>query len=229
MYYAVISGDIISSTSLQSPHKKLLESHLKLLLKELGQQFEVFGRVIKGDYIECVIPNPGDGLRVAIAIKSFVKSIPLEIQDYGSNKNRAKQFKIHGIRLALGYGTLDRYSPQDGVMDGEAIYLSGRAINNISSTYNKERIVIKNTLFFVSSNESYNERFTPLLSLLDVLLSKATSRQSEVLFHKLLFRDEETIAQQLGIGQSAVNQHSTGVGWNAIEEAVDYFKKIVNK
>jgi hypothetical protein len=40
---------------------------------------------------------------------------------------------------------------------------------------------------------------------------------------------EEEIAKRLGIGQSAVNQHSTSVGWNAIEEAVNYFKMVISK
>ncbi|MAO07158.1 MAG: fumarate hydratase [Alteromonas sp.] len=227
MKYIVISGDVISSTSLQSLHKEALETHLLNLLKDLKKEFQVFGRVIKGDYIECVVPQAKEGLRVALAIKSYVKSIPVEIEAYTKDKNRAKQFKVHGIRLAMGYGALERYQPEEGIIDGEAIYFSGREISSVSPTYNKERIVIKNTLFFASNNPDYNQRFLPLLSLLDVLLSKATARQCEVLYHKLLYREEEEISQLLGIGQSAVNQHSTSVGWNAIEEAVNYFNKVV--
>ena len=62
------------------------------------------------------------------------------------------------------------------------------------------------------------------MALLDVLLSKATSRQCKVLYLKLMNNQESEIAKRLNIGQSAVNQHSTSVGWNAIEEAVNYFK-----
>ena len=40
---------------------------------------------------------------------------------------------------------------------------------------------------------------------------------------------EDEIAKRLGIGQSAVNQHSTSVGWNAIDEAVNYFKMVISK
>ncbi|MEZ4858723.1 MAG: fumarate hydratase [Flavobacteriaceae bacterium] len=228
-YYVVISGDIIASTSLNSPYKEAMEGHLQTLLQDLKRHFRVYGRIIKGDYLECVVPNPKEGLRVALAIKSFVKSIPVQIEENAQDSNRAKLFKIHGIRLAIGYGTLSRFKPEEGIIDGEAIYFSGREINNIAPTYNKERIVIKNTLFFASNKEDYNQRFLPLLSLLDVLLSKATSRQSEVLYHKLFYKEEETIATLLGIGQSAVNQHSTSVGWNAIEESVLYFSNVVSK
>src|SRR5690606_17269223 len=96
------------------------------------------------------------------------------------------------------------------------------------TTYNKERIVIKNTMFFASKDETLNRSLKPLLALLDVLMGKATSRQCEVLYLKLMKNPEEEIAKRLGIGQSAVNQHSTSVGWNAIEEAVNYFKFVTS-
>ncbi|HLT49834.1 MAG TPA: hypothetical protein VKZ90_05245 [Aequorivita sp.] len=228
MNYSVISGDIVSSTGLHTQDRKFVEENLNDLLHNLKQEFNVFGRIIKGDYLECVVPNAAEGLQVALAIKSFVKAIPIKIKTYKSEDNRIKQFKTHGIRLAIGYGELSRYKPEEGVIDGEAIYLSGREISG-ETTYNKERIVIKNTLFFASKDEKLNKNFQPLLALLDVLLSKATSRQCEVLYLKLMNNQEEEIAKRLGIGQSAVNQHSTSVGWNAIEEAVNYFKMVISK
>ncbi len=227
MNYSVISGDIVSSTSLTSEDRKFVEEKLKSLLSDLEDEFNVYGRVIKGDYLECVVPNPSEGLQVALAIKSFVKAIPIKTKAYKTADSRIKQFKTHGIRLAIGYGELTRYKPDEGIIDGEAIYFSGREISG-ETTYNKERIVIKNTLFFASNKEELNKNFQPLLALLDVLMSKATSRQCEVLYLKLLNNQEEGIAKQLGIGQSAVNQHSTSVGWNAIEEAVNYFKFIIS-
>lgn len=226
--YSVISGDIVSSTSLKSDDSALVEAQLKILIQDLNKKFKAYSRVIKGDYIECVVPNASEGLQVALAIKSFIKALPINTQNYKKDDNRFKQFKTHGIRLAIGYGNLSRYLPEDGIIDGEAIYLSGREISG-GTTYNKERIVIKNTLFFVANNDKLNTIFQPVLSLLDVLFSKATSRQCEVLYLKLLNCQEEEIAQKLGISQSAVNQHSTSVGWNAIDEAVKFYKTIILK
>ncbi len=227
MNYSVISGDIVSSTGLHVQDRKFVEENLHTMLHSLKEEFNVYGRIIKGDYLECVVPNAADGLQVALAIKSFVKAIPIQAKTYKSEDNRIKQFKTHGIRLAIGYGELSRYKPEEGVIDGEAIYLSGREISG-ETTYNKERIVIKNTLFFASKDEKLNKIFQPLLALLDVLLSKATSRQCEVVYLKLMNNQEEEIARRLGIGQSAVNQHSTSVGWNAIDEAVNYFKMVIS-
>lgn len=226
--YSVISGDIISSSSLGIANKQILEAHLQTLLGDIEKHFKSFGRVLKGDYLECVIPNAGEALQACLAIKSYVKTIPISEESLTKDKNRAKLFKEYGVRLAIGYGELERYDPINGVMDGEAIYYSGRKINS-KSTHDKERVVIKNTLFFSSKNEAMNKKWTTILELLDVLFTKATRRQCEVVYLKLLGHNEDAIAKKLGIDQSVVNRHSTNVGWNAIETAVTYFKESLTK
>lgn len=224
MHVAVISGDIVSSTALTPSERENLAETLLDLLDRLKEKFEVFGRLIKGDYLECVVPNSKDGLRVALILKSFVKQFAGSVTGEKTETQRIRYFKSHGIRLALGYGTLSVFDPEKNSIDGEAIYLSGREISG-ETTYNKQRLTIKNSLFFASNDSDLNESFQPIFALLDVLLTKATARQCEVLFLKLMHASEEEIAKKLNIGQSAVNQHSTGVGWNAIESAVNYFEK----
>ncbi|WGK64621.1 SatD family protein [Croceiramulus getboli] len=219
MKYLVISGDLVASSSLTATEKSEVEQQLKHLLQTLNTHFKVYGRIIKGDYLECVVPEIDQGMRVALFIKSFVKSIPLSTTKEDA---RIKTFRTHGIRLAMGFGTLERYQPEAGIIDGDAIYRSGRAIQE-ESTHDKERIIIKNTLFFDSAKEDLNRTINTLLLLLDTLLAKSTKRQSEVVCHKLLGKSEEEIAQLLGISQSSINQHSTAVGWNAIDRAVSYF------
>lgn len=227
MKKAVISGDIVASTSLTDEGRSHIEEELNKLLDQLHEKYNMYGRMIKGDYLECVVRDPGDALRLTLIIKAFIKSISGD-ESLHNNDNRFKFFKIHGIRLALGYGELTRFEPVKGIIDGEAIYLSGRRINE-EITYNKERIVIKNTLFFVSGNEELNREFEPLLSLIDVLLMKATAKQCEVLYMKLMDLNEETIAMKMNIAQPVVNQHSTSVGWNAIEKAVNRFRDVLKK
>jgi hypothetical protein len=225
MKKTVISGDIVASTSLTDEGRTHIEDELKKLLDELQLKYNMYGRMIKGDYLECVVPDPPDALRLALIIKAFIKSISGD-ESLNSDDSRFKFFKIHGIRLAIGYGELTRFEPAKGIIDGEAIYFSGRRINE-ELTYNKERIVIKNTLFFVSGNDALNNEFEPLLALIDVLMSKATAKQCEVLYMKLMDQNEDAIAARMKIAQPVVNQHSTSVGWNAIEKAVIRFAEVL--
>ena len=111
-----------------------------------------------------------------------------------------------------------------GILDGEAIYLSGRKLDNKRSS-NKEKIVIKNTMFFESADTN-SEYCAVLVELLDVLLRNITARQAEVMYYKLLSFNELQIANKMGIKQATVNQHSTAAGWNAIEHTLNYFEQI---
>lgn len=226
MKYIVISGDIIGSTSLNNADRLFLDKKIEGLFQTLETKFNIYIRLIKGDYIECVVNNSEEGLRLALAIKCFIKSIGNAITT--PLNRRSANFATHGIRLAIGYGDLSRYLPEKGIIDGEAIYLSGRKIHD-SSTYNKERIIIKNTFFFASNDDNLNNNLSPIMALLDVLLSKCTARQCEILFLKLLHYSENEISTMLKVSQSVINQHSTAAGWNAIEKSVNYFHNIIIK
>jgi hypothetical protein len=223
MNKATISADIVSSTSLDVAQRLRLEKDLKRLLNLLKQTFgsKVFyGRMIKGDYIECVLENPKLALRVALLLKSYVKSLDFE----GIKSKKFKDFKDYGIRVAVGVGELSIWNKRKGIIDGEAIHLSGRAINEMT-TLDKQ---IKKTLVFKSKNEDWNQSFTPIFNLLDASFLKYKKAQSEVVFHKLLNYSEKEITTILNKSQSTVNQHSKATGWSAVDSAVAYFEQTIN-
>ena len=170
-----------------------------------------------------VVEYPEQALTIALIIKSYIKAIVLTTE---IDSSRSKYFKNHGIRLAMGYGKLNRYDKVSEVIDGEAIYFSGRKISEERTTYNKERIVIKNTLFFNSDDEKLNENINCILGLLDVLVSNATAKQCKILYLRLLKNSEKEIANQLNIKQPTVNKQLSSIGWNAIEKSVSYFNSL---
>ena len=228
MNRAIISGDIIASTSLNGTDRIKIGESLKVLTEELAENFNVYSRSTEGDdSIVCYIPNISDALRVMLAIKCFIKSIQISTLDSAYQDDyRVKFFKMHGIRLAMGIGELSRLDIENGIFDGEAIYYAGRLLSE-NKTYNKGKIIIKNTLFLKSNDKEFDDEVSPLLSLLDVIISKCTAKQSEVLYLKLLGNDEAVIAEKLHKKQPTINEHSTQAGWNAIEKAVKRFEDIV--
>ncbi len=224
MNSATISADIISYTSLSEGLKRKVGKGMEDLLQDLGTRYgkdDFFGRIVQGDYIECALKIPRHSLRIALILKSYLKSIEMD-PDSGSN-SRLKHFSDYGIRLAVAVAPLLTFDKERGIIDGEAIYLSGRAIKNYS-TSGKTKVVIKNTMFFRSPDKQLEEEMDALFSLLDTILSKCSAKQSEVIFYKLLGLSEKEISQKLKRGQSTISQHSTSAGWLSIEKAVLHYE-----
>lgn len=212
--YATISADIVSSTSLSREGTIELKRHLAVLLKVLEEKYPNFwGRQIKGDYIECLIPNASDAFRIALIIKSYIKFVILP--DFQQNK----KFQTYGIRIAIGIGSMRIIDKTEGILDGEAIYLSGRAIENLNP-------LNKGTLSISINNEELRHTLSTIALLTDALMNNATKRQSEVLYYKLLSIKEIEIASIMGIKQSSVNEHSSLSKWYCIENALNYFEQI---
>lgn len=222
MKVAVISGDIIAYTALSDKNKQVLESSINELFSKINNKYKAFCRLVKGDYLECVVEEPQYAFEIALLIKSFIKSLDITEK----NNKRFKYFKNYGIRIAIGLGELSRYNKKEGIIDGEAIYMAGRKINE-ESTHNKQRIVIKNTFYFISKNESLNKLFQTIFSLVDFIMNKATSKQCEIIFYKILGYKEKEIANIVKISQPVVNQHSLSIGWNALEQTINYFRETV--
>ncbi|MDC6364740.1 MULTISPECIES: fumarate hydratase [Flavobacteriaceae] len=221
MKAAVISGDVIAFTSLSKIDKEILEGQLEILLKDL-ENYNIYARIIKGDYLEMVIPKYEHALRIALATKCLVKSSSTKMEK--KEGRRVKYFISYGIRLAIGYGKLSRFDQQKGIIDGEAIYMSGRKINE-EHTHSKERITIKNTLFFESNEERLNQIFAPIITLLDFIIYKATPKQCRIIYERLLGGNEDDISKKLNISQQTVNDQSLRSGWDAIEKSVLFFEK----
>jgi len=227
MNYATISADVISYTSLFEEERRRLETGIKELLSDLTKKYEkhaFYGRLLQGDYIECALKSPKYALRIALLLKTYIKTFDFNKKE--GKRNRLKYFNEHGVRLAIAIAPLEKLDPVKGIIDGEAIYLSGRTIKNIS-TSNKQKIVIKNTLFFCTSDKKLQEQFDTFFSLIDTIISKCSAKQSEIIYYKLLDLSEKEISEKLEKYQSTISQHSTAAGWLSIEKAVNYFENTI--
>ncbi len=227
MNSATISADIISYTALNQSDRRLLETRVKIFLEEMGEKYQsdfFFGRIVQGDYIECAVQSPIHVLRIALLLKTFIKSIVLQHTDLSDR--RIKYFKEYAVRLAVAVAPLDIIDADNGIIDGEAIYLSGRAIKKYT-TSGKQKIVIKNTLFYCSNNEEERTKYDTIFSLLDNLITRCSAKQCEVVYLKLMGLSEKEIAEKLEKNQSTISQHSTSAGWQSIEKAVNYFEKYI--
>ena len=71
---ATISADIVRSTSMNTEDLIVLRNRLRDLFQDFEEDYPGFwARIVRGDSIECVVPNYSDALRIVILIKLYVK------------------------------------------------------------------------------------------------------------------------------------------------------------
>lgn len=211
--YATISADVVSSTSLSTESMIRLNEHIKKCLALLEEKYLGFwGRIVRGDTIECVLRTPEDALEVALVLKTWVKSFVPE--------NDAKEsFSKYGIRIAIGLGEMNTVSRERDMMDGDAIYRSGRTLDSLvgRSKYS----------FTISMADAKQEEILKImLSLVNDLVNNATARRCRTLYEKILYKDANLIAKNMGITSSGVNQNLSALCWSSIEQVIEYYKKL---
>lgn len=220
MVQATISADIVSSTALKVEELTLLQTEIRQFLESLSEksQGKDWGRLFKGDSVEIFLSNPHEALRTALLLKTLVK----KTFSWGKETNtRRDLFRKHGVRLAIGVGEMRTADQEQDILDGEAIYYSGRLLETQLNPSKGKR-----TMLFGCNNIILSEQVDVFLGLLDALLKKTTSNQCEIIYYKLLGKQEEEIARLLNVKQPAINKQCNAVGWNAIESAVNYFEKL---
>jgi len=212
---AAISADIVASTSLTQEQRELLNEKLRELLCNLRMLFGVkrfFGRLVKGDCLECVLEEPQSALRAALLIRTFVKSLDIKSTD--------SSFNDYGVRVAVGIGSITTLDRKRDFISGDAIVLSGRAVQELSGR-------TKSGLAFRSANGDWNNVMEPLFALLDTMLVKTTKKQCGILWHCLLGKTEKEICAITGNSQPTINAHTRAAGWAAIRSAVNYFERAI--
>jgi hypothetical protein len=70
----------------------------------------------------------------------------LDIKPDKNSDKEIKDFKEYGVRVAVGIGELSIWNKKKGIIDGEAIYLSGRAVNEMSNSDKKIRNIKKRSI-----------------------------------------------------------------------------------
>lgn len=212
---ATISADIVRSTSLKTKDLMALRDNLRGLLNQFEDEYPDFwARIVRGDSVECVVPEYWRALRIAILIKLFVK-----VQTAGFDCHEL--LKRHGVRFSIGIGSIDYADKEDDIINGEAIYISGRNLDEISrksSSFTSFEVV--------PAPRPLNDMLDSYVALLSNLVDSYSAKQAEVVFYKLLGYKETEISERLGIYQSSVNMRSGQAQWGMLRTAIRDFEEM---
>ncbi len=224
MLKAIITGDIIHSTRMTVDQRTWLFKEIAKALKVWNKDFKMRSEIFRGDSFQCLISDPKDALKVALIIKTFIRSLnPSHSYEVSKKSNPAIKRNviypswIFDARIAIGIGEVDSFSGRLAVSSGEAFSLSGHLLDKIK---NKKQSIA------IASNDDYNNELETESILLDAIISKTSALQCEVINSKLLGYTEIEIAKEFKIMQSAVNQRSNSGNWNAINAMVERFENI---
>lgn len=220
---AVITGDIIQSTRLSEADRSGLVKQIQEAMKTWEADFKFKSEFFRGDSFQCLLPHPHFGLRVALLLKTFIRSLnPTTSFSLASKKIPEKKTSvllpatIIDARIAVGIGDADA-GAKLATSNGMAFSLSGHLLDGLKNS---------KQAFGIATDDDYNDELETESMLLDALISKTTALQCEVINLKLLGYNETQIAKDLNIIQSAVNQRSRSGNWNAIDAMVDRFELI---
>lgn len=214
--YAAISSDVVSSTSLSSESIIGLNERIKKGLSLLSQKYTDFwGRIVRGDTIECIC-LPIDALEIALILKTWIKS-------YEPSVNSSSElFGKYGLRISIGIGSMNIINKELDIMDGDAIYRSGRGLDKLTGW----------SKYSMSISMDVNDHERPMsiiLGLINQLLNNATPRKCKILSERLIAGSSSSAAENCHISVSAVNQVLNDLGWNTIKEAISYYHSIFDQ
>ena len=211
---ATISADIVRSTSLETADLLELRKGLQGLIGGFEKDIPGFwARIVRGDSLECVVPDYRDSLRIAILLKLFVKM-------NAASFNCSQMLQRHGIRFSIAVGSLKYADKKDDIIDGPAIYLSGRNLDEISRKGGRMSV-------FELDGEprSLSNIFDSYVALVCDIVDSYSAKQAAVVYYKLLGFKELEISERLGIYQSSVNMRATNAQWTLLNMAIKDFEK----
>ena len=209
---ATISADIVRSTSMNTEDLIMLRNKLQVLFHDFEEDYPGFwARIVRGDSIECVVPNYNDALRIAILIKLYVKINVSEIEC-------SEMLQRYGIRFSIGVAEINYADKKEDIINGPAIYMSGRNLDEISR---KENIM---TAFEIEqAPKPLSNLLDSYVAMVSSLIDSYSAKQAEVVFMKLLGYKERVISARVGISQSSVNTRATNAQWGLLNTAIkDY-------
>ncbi len=224
MIQAIITGDMIHSTRMSMKHRDWLLKQIADALKQWNKDFGMRSEIFRGDSFQCLVKKPADALKLSMLLKTFIRSlIPDDLNTIRKMDSRAIRKGIifptwiFDARIAIGIGEIELLSKRLASSGGKAFQLSGQLLDRMKS---------RRQSLAIATEDRFKEELETEFFLLDAIISKTTPLQCEVITLKLLGYTEHQIAEQLEVGQSAINQRSNSGNWNAIELMLKRFEKM---
>lgn len=205
---AILTGDIVSSRRVPDK-KKWLKRLTEIVEKKSGLSKAPKWDVFRGDGFQLELSTPSDALRMALLIRSGLKSLP-ELYSQGID-----------ARIGIGIGRKEYAGKSISDSDGEAYQWSGSVLDSLKSEQSRLQMKSPWTELDLPMNVA--------LQLGSVIIDEWTSPEAEIMWLWLTEgKTQVEMARKLKITQPAVHKRAAGAHLNEISKLLDYFRSAVS-
>ena len=197
--FFVLTGDIAGYTKIAPAYRESLMLGLDRLIKSFPEAKDA--QTFRGDSFQILFADPLAALMRSIQIRCWLK------------KNRIAGNKMLDARIAVGAGTIDFFGKDILISDGEALQLSGRALDSMKG---------EEFLKVVCPHKNLNEFFEVICIVMEGRISRWTPSQAAVIFGVLEGKTQQRLANEHGVVQSAITNRLKLAYWKDFERTLRY-------
>lgn len=192
----IITADIVNSRKLSS---KIWIDGLKKLLNTFGKN-PVEWDIYRGDEFQLEIKNPEEALLIALQIKSYFKTLKLD------------------LRMSIGFGDITYKAKKISESNGTAFIRSGELFESLKKQ--------KNNLAINSGNETLDTEINLMLRLSLTFMDNWLVQSAEFVLVSIEnpSLSQEEIGVKLGINQAAVSRRRKRAQFDLVMEMEKYFR-----
>lgn len=211
---AVLTADLINSTSYEKTFLKEVVNVLKTEFDSISKEQDALFTIFRGDSFQGIVKHPEDALQIALRLKAAV----LKVQDSAPKKSN---MPVADVRIAIGIGEADYNEKAISESNGEAFHYSGHTLDAMKAENKK--------LSLKTGNENINSEFKVSLKFLDSLTDKWSIASAEVVYYLLKGMKEQQIADLLKRSQAAINLRKKAAGWEELQLLLHRFNQVFSK
>lgn len=201
MIHAVLTGDIVNSTQLNSDQEKSLLATLESILSPFSFEF------YRGDSFQVYMKEGEKALETALLCRTAAIALMPEETNI-----------ISDVRISIGLGDVEEPVKTLASAKGEAFLLSGRSLDEMGKTEGRLVIAMGNKLGAIALGV--------IADYINSIYRQMTVKQAEVIFELLKGDTQQQVADKLHKSKSTISQHVTAGRWDEIENILKNFKKI---
>lgn len=183
---AVITGDIVNSSSIQGPDRTRLLALMRSTATRISESIPMEIDFFRGDSFQILTDAVSSCMKIAILFRANLRAHTPETS-----------VSMWDARVAVGIGPTHYESSAVSTSDGEAFVLSGRGLDNMG----KRRLVVS------SPWKEVNDELSVSTSFADEIITSWSRAQAKISFISLISREtQKEIAIQIGKTPQNVNK-----------------------